>query len=122
MAKSSIGAESFLPLSPPETSSCLSHSESRSNAKHNGLERSRLSYAPRLPARATTWQTPPSPALGMTIYTYRGHSGSGKRSDGRREAATHNFQFGSGEALLALFVYPSRWWAYRFIFLTWIDL
>src|SRR6266516_7715577 len=31
MAESSIGAESFLPLSPPETSSCHSHSESRSN-------------------------------------------------------------------------------------------
>jgi len=105
-----------------ETASCHSRSQSHSNAKHNRLKRSRLGYAPRLPARAKTWQTPPSPALGMTIYTYRGHSGSGKRSDGRREAATHNFQFGSGEALLALFVYPSRWWAYRFIFLTWIDL
>ena len=54
MAESSIGVESFLPLSPAETFYCHSHSESHSNAKHNRLDQSRLGYAPHLLAHATT--------------------------------------------------------------------
>ena len=74
MAESSISAESFLPPSPPETSSCHSHSESHSNAKHHRLDRSRLGYAPVRPRYHLA--DSPSPALGKTIYTYRGHISS----------------------------------------------
>src|SRR5579859_4989262 len=74
MAESSISAESFLPLSPPETSYCHSHSESHSNAKHNRLDRSCLGYAPAGPRHHLA--DSPSPALGKTIYTYRGHISS----------------------------------------------
>src|SRR5437764_7484096 len=74
MVESSIGVESFLPLSLPETSYGHTHSESHSNAKHNRLDRSRLVYAPRLPAPPLGRL--PSPAIGKTIYTYRGHISS----------------------------------------------
>jgi hypothetical protein len=81
MAESSISAEISLLLSPPESSSCHSHSQSHSNAKHNRLDWSRLGYALCLPARphhhlrqfrAATSPSPPTTAVLATNLATEG--------------------------------------------------